>query len=95
MDQGATGVDPFAAVTTAPVTTSQSSTTGASLTGLTEKSTVTSSASWFSAPSSLSVRVIVQVPPASFPVFSVIVSSFKVTETPNATQSCGTDAPQV
>ena len=95
MDQGATGVDPFAAVTTAPVDTSQSRTTGASFTGLTEKSTVNASASWFSAPSSLSVSVTVQVPPSSLAVFSVMVNSFAVTETPNATQSAGTDAPQV
>ena len=95
MDHGATGVDPFAAVTTAPVVTSQSRTTGASFTGLTEKSTVYASASWFSAPSSLRVSVTVQVPPSSFAVFSTMVNSLLVTETPNASHSVGTDASHV
>jgi len=95
MDHGATGVDPLSAVTTAPEVTSQSRTTGASFTGLTEKSTVSGSASWFSAPSSARVSVTVQVPPSSLAVFSVMVNELAVTLTPNATQSFGTDAPQV
>ena len=95
MDQGATGVDPLSDVTTAPVVTSQSRTTGASLTGLTEKSTTTESASVFSAPSSLKVSVTGHVPPSSFPMFSVIVSSLATTSTLKAIQSVGTDAPHV